>query len=202
MATGTLLKLGPRQHGQPLTFDEFRTADWREGYQYELIDGRLYVSPVPDPPENIVDQWILLKVARYAKKRPDIINFVTNKGRVIVPGRPGETVPEPDLLAFRNYPLHQPFKTIRWQETRPILVGEVLCLSDPNKDLVRNVKLYWQVPSIKEYWLFDTRASADQPTLHVYRRSRFRWRMIEVSYGETYTTNLLPDFELLVDPRK
>ena len=202
MATGTLLKLGPRHHGQALTLDEFWAADFREGYQYELIDGSLYVSPMPDPPQNIVEQWILLEVARYAKEHADVINFVTNKGRVIVPGRPGATVPEPDLLAFRDFPLDRPFESIRWQETRPILVGEVLSLSDPDKDLVRNVKLYWQVPSIKEYWLFDTRQSAEQPTLHVYRRSRFRWRISEVGYGETYTTKLLPGFELLVDPRK
>jgi Uma2 family endonuclease len=58
------------------------------------------------------------------------------------------------------------------------------------------------VPSIKEYWLFDTRQSADRPTLHVYRRSRSRWQMKEVAYGETYTTKLLPGFKLVVDPRK
>jgi Uma2 family endonuclease len=202
MATGTLLKLGPKHHGRALTLDEFWAADYQEGHQYELIDGKLYVSPVPNPPQNIVDQWIFTKILLYSREHPEVINYATNKGRVIVPGRPGATVPEPDLLAYRDFPLDQPFRTIRWQETHPILVGEVLSLDDPDKDLIRNVELYWQVPTIKEYWLFDTRQSADQPTLQVYRRSRFRWRMIEVGYGEPYTTKLLPGFELLVDPRK
>ena len=52
----------------------------------------------------------------------------------------------------------------------PILVVEVLFDADPYKDLVRNVDLYLQVPSIREYWLLDARYSADEPTLIVHRR--------------------------------
>jgi Uma2 family endonuclease len=36
-----------------------------------------------------------------------------------------------------------------------VLVGEVVWEDDPDKDLVRNVELYLQVPSIREYWVLD-----------------------------------------------
>lgn len=194
-------RLGHADHGLPLTVAEFFREDFKEGYQYELLDGKLYATPLPDPPENCVDTWLFGKVLAYSQEHPDQINYVTNKGRVFVPGRPGATCPEPDLTAYRDFPLHLPFRRIRWQETSPILVGEVLSLNDPAKDLVRNVELYLQVPSIREYWLFDTRRDPEHPTLRVHRRWGRRWRIIDLEPGETYTTKLLPGFELLIDPR-
>ena len=73
---------------------------------------------------------------------------------------------------------------------------------DPDKDFERNVQLYRQVPSIREYWVFDPRTNPDEPTLYVYRRRGTRWQArIEVAFGEVYTTRLLSDFTLTVDPR-
>ena len=51
---------------------------------------------------------------------------------------------------------------LRWEDVSPILVGEILS-GDPEKDMVRNVELYLLVPTIKEYWLFDTREDPEQP---------------------------------------
>ena len=39
--------LGLADHGHPVTLGEFESAEFEEGYKYELIDGRLYVSPAP-----------------------------------------------------------------------------------------------------------------------------------------------------------
>lgn len=38
---------GPEMHGQRMTYDEFVSAPWREGHQYELIHGRIVVAPPP-----------------------------------------------------------------------------------------------------------------------------------------------------------
>lgn len=84
-----------------------------------------------------------------------------------------------------------------------MLVGEILSRDNPDKDLVRNVELYLRVPTIREYWVVDTRADPDRPTKQVYRRRGSRWqRPLEVAYGETYATKLLPGFEVLLDPRR
>ncbi|OAI38935.1 hypothetical protein AYO40_01475 [Planctomycetaceae bacterium SCGC AG-212-D15] len=194
-------KLGPADHGRPLSEDEFFSADYREGYRYELIDGRLYVSPQANPPQDRVNTWLWGKIFHYSSERPDIINYLSAKARVIVPGRPGLTIPEPDLTAYRDYPLDLPFEEIRWEDLHPILVAEILSKDDPDKDLVRNVELYLQVPSIKEYWVLDGRENSDRPLLLVFRRRGNKWTKIEVPFGDVYTTKLLPGFQLKVDPR-
>jgi Uma2 family endonuclease len=198
----TVVKIGPEDHGRPMSFEEYLAGDYQQGYHYELIDGRLYVSPEANLPEDSVETWLLPKVHEYAKKHPEVINYVTNKARVFVPRRPGITAPEPDLAAYHDFPVHLPFRKRRWQDVSPILIGEILTISDPAKDLIRNVELYLLVPSIREYWLFDTREDPEQPLLRVYRRHGKKWRIQEFAFGETYTTSLLPGFRLLIDPRK
>src|SRR5262249_45999380 len=121
---------------------------------------------------------------------------------VHVPGRPGVTSVEPDVTAYYDFPLDKLLKDLHWRDVSPLLVVEVLSIDDPDKDLVRNLELYLQVPTIREYWILDTRADPDRPPMLVYRRRGSRWqRPIEVAYGETYTTKLLPGFELVLDPR-
>jgi Uma2 family endonuclease len=200
MAT-VLKKLGPADHGRPMTLEEFMMARSVEGYHYELIDGKLYVSPEANLPEFRVENWLYFKLGLYAQEHPNVINFTANKARVFVPVRQRITTPEPDLAAYRNFPLDRPLRSVRWQDVSPVLVVEVLSLDDPDKDLVRNVALYLQVPSIKEYWLFDTREDPEQLRLQVRRRYRGQWSLREFGPGDSYTPKLLPGFELVLDPR-
>jgi Uma2 family endonuclease len=197
----TILKLGPADHGRPLSPEEFHTAGWQSGYRYELIHGKLYVSPAPDLPQNWLEMWLLGKLSLYVLQRPEIINFVTTKARVFVPDEPDATRPEPDLAAYQSFPHDIPITQMDWRNVSPLLVVEVVGENDPEKDLERNVELYLHVPSIREYWILDPRMDADNPTLLVYRKRGQRWqRLIEVSPGETYTTRLLPGFSLRVNP--
>ena len=199
----TLLKLRPQDHGRPLSLEEFLGAAQEEGFQYELIDGRLYVSPVPNLPQGRVERWVYRKLDRYADEHPEAINYVHFKSRLFVPVRDKVTAPELDVAAYRNFPIESPFDEVHWDEVSPVLVAEVMGSDDPDKDLVCNVELYCQVPSIEEYWIFDTRQSAEAPSLLVYRRrDRRRWRKpLMLGPGSTYTTDLLPGFSLVIDPR-
>jgi Uma2 family endonuclease len=84
------------------------------------------------------------------------------------------------------------------------LLVEIISEDDPRKDLVRNVELYLETPSVREYWIIDPRPDPDSPILWVYRRRGNRWQKpIEVPAGSTYESpKLLPGFSLLVDPRR
>lgn len=197
----TVLTLGPDDHGRALTLDEFLAARGQEGHRYELIRGRVHVSPVPDLPHDCVLEWLDGRLGECARLHPEVLNYITLHGRVFVPEQDEVTAPEPDLAGYRDFPLHVPIRQRRWQDVSPILVAEIVSDDDPDKDLVRNVELYENVPSIREYWVFDPRADADHPTLRVYRRRGARWqRPIDVASGETYTTRLPPGFVLVVDP--
>ena len=83
----TVVMLGPRDHGRPLSVEEFESARWQEGYKYELISGRLYVSPLPDLPHDQIVRWINRVLDDYARARPEVINYVIPQARVFVPRR-------------------------------------------------------------------------------------------------------------------
>jgi Uma2 family endonuclease len=192
-------QFGPADHGRRMSYVEYLAGDYQEGYKYELIDGELYVSPEANADHEWVDLWLLYQLNDYARDHPEVINHVTNRARLFVSGRKDVTAPEPDLAAYHNYPQHRPRGGRQWENLSPILVAEVLSPDNADKDLVRNVELYWQVPSIKEYWLFDLREMAERP-LMVYRRQARKWKRIPVAYGESYSTRMLPGFALVVQP--
>ncbi len=197
----TRLKIGPADHGMPLSLEDFLSADEAEGYHYELIDGKLYVSPQPNLPENWVEEWLADELRLYAHQRPDVLNYLSRKARVFVPNREDVTAPEPDVAGYRDFPSDPSVSDVNWQDVSPVLVVEVLSEAKPDKDLVRNVELYGQVPSIQEYWIVDARQTPAAPTLLVYRRFRRRWRkVLTFGPGSTYTTDLLPGFSLEVAP--
>jgi Uma2 family endonuclease len=198
------LRLGPTSHGCSVTLEEFEAADFEPGVKYELIDGTVAVSPLPNLSENVLDNWIFFLVQAYTRRRPDVVNYATYKSRVFVPGGGLPSVPEPDLAAYHDFPLAAAWdRTSRWPDVSPLLVGEVVSPEDPDKDYVRNVELYLRVPSIREYWILDGGDEPSRPTLTVYRRRGSRWqRPIRVGFGDTYSTKLLPEFELLIDPRR
>ena len=198
----TVTRLGLRNHGHPVSLDEFEAAEFEEGFKYELIDGRLHVSPNPNLAEDRIASWLHERLIEYKIGHPRIVKYLSTKGRVFVPGRTATTCPEPDLSLYRVFPTDLPLGEVKWQEVSPALVVEVLLDADPHKDLVRNVELYLRVPSIREYWLFDARYAPDEPTLIAHRRRGAKWVVREYAAGDEYATKLLPGFSLVIDPRQ
>jgi len=196
------LKLGPADHGRRLSLDEFDEADFEPGSRYEIIDGRLYVSTEPNLPENFLQGWLFVKLITYSGLRQGVINYVALRSRVFIHSRSQSTIPEPDLAIYHDFPHQKPLKEIHWRDLGPMIVAEVLVEGDPRKDLERNVELYLEVPSIREYWVLDGRANPDEPTLLQHRRYGKRWIVKSFPYGSTFTTKLLPEFSIVIDPRK
>jgi Uma2 family endonuclease len=197
-----VIKLGPHDHGRPVTWDRCAKSRWTEGYVYEIVDGKLYVSERHELPENWVEGWAGNRLRDYAKEHPEVIDYVTGNACVFVPGRPGLTCLGPDQAAFRDFPRHRPIKELTWHDLTPILVVQALSLADPRKDRVRNVDLYMGVPTIGEYWLFNTRPAPEYPSLRVHRRCGSSWQVIDVAPRTVYSTPLLPGFKLKLDTRK
>lgn len=194
------LYLTPKDQGRPLSLEEFEHAGSQEGYHYELIDGKLEVSPLPNLPHEDLRDWLRDALKDYARQHGEIINYLKAPARVFVPGRRATTAPEPDVAAYHDFPLHLPLRQRNWRDFSPILVAEIISADTADKDLVRNLELYLEVPSIREYWIIDPRVEPDRPSLTVHRRRGQRWQQaIEVASGETYTTRLLPDFALVMD---
>lgn len=197
----TLVRFGPHDHGRLVTDEELHGAEYQEGYRYEIIDGRLYVSPIANLPHDYFKEMLKTAFSDYARQNPSVINHIAGPVRVFVHSRPATTVPEPDLALYADFPHQLPPSQMRWQDVSPILVVEILSEDTSNKDLVRNVELYREVPSIQEYWILDTLEDHDYPTLFVHRRRGRNWRKqpIRVEPGMTYTTPVLPGFSFTLN---
>ena len=202
MSTATLrTHLGPADHGRELTYDEFLAGDYEEGYKYELIDGRLYVSPAANYSHDWVRNHLDDVLRLYKAARPSIVQRVSTHPRVFVPGRRKTTCPEPDFAVYQACPSGP---DVDWQDISPMIVVEIVSPDDPHKDYVRNVDLYQRVPSILEYWVFDRCRDPHGPTLTVYSRAtgRQKWKTADFGPDDVYSTMLLPGFKLRVCPPK
>lgn len=202
MPTATRVTLTPADHGREIDPDEFDAADGEEGHHYEIIDGRISVSPSPNAPHNALLMWLLFKLRDFSQEFPSVLNFVTTDSRVYLPNRRATTCPEPDIAAYENYPLHLPRSRRHWRTIHPVLVAEVVSPDTPEKDVERNVELYLEAASVREYWILDPNLNPDAPDLRVYRRRGKNWQKpIDVPFGAAYETpRLLPGFRLVVDP--
>ena len=189
----TAVRFGPKSHGRLATDEQLEHAEYRPGYDYEVIFGRLYVSPAPNHEHDVVEKNIYNQIYRYSETHPEIIAYVTDRARVFVPGIEMTTAPEPDLAIYAEY-----FDA--WQEAEPFIVGEVMRGTDIDKDLFRNVDLYLRVPTIHEYWVFDIREEPRRPKLWVYRRIRDDWDVQEFPPDVVYETPLLPGLKLSLSP--
>ena len=199
-AARSLQPIGPADHGREMTEDEFESSADQEGFRSELIDGRLYVSPMPESPHDAVLEWLLEILQEYRRSHPEVINYVSSHAEVFVPGRARPTRPQPDVACYADYPHHLPRRRRRWRDMSPVVVVEIISDDSSMKDLERNVELYLEVPSIREYWIVDQRPDPDYPSVRVYRRRGQNWQKpIDVAPGATYATRLLPGFTLTLD---
>lgn len=181
--------LGPADHGRRMTLDEFFSASEEEGYRYELIEGVVEVTPVPNRPHDRTVTYLLRVLDRYCEASPQHANYVTGTGR-LVQRTPKETSPEPDLSVYRDFPLQDTGSD--WEGIEPIVVVEVLSPDRPAKDLERNRRIYLGFAGIQEYWIIDPLLDPKRPTMLALRRAGDDWEESQVASGGTYTTDLLP----------
>ena len=196
------LCFGPADHGRAVPDKQIDSAEYVGGFKYEIIDGRLYVSPQPNAPEHALENWIRDALIVYSATHPKIINFVATKGRVFLPATTRKTIPEPDIAAYSDFPKELPIRQLKWQKLSPVLVCEVLVDGDIDKDLARNPQLYFQVPSIQEYWVVNGAEDPDEPSLIQYVRRGVKWAITTHHFGSTFTPKVLPGFSMVIDPRR
>jgi Uma2 family endonuclease len=188
-----VLQLGPHDEGLELEHDAFVSATWEPGYRYELVAGRLAVTPMPELPNARVERWFDKLLLKYSFARPELVAEVYAKARVITRDLGGTTDVEPDVSLYRTFPSE---RTARWKDTPPFLVVEVMSESNRDKDLVRNREVYGLVPTIEEYWIVDPLTEPAPSMLVLSRGPDGAWVEHPVAAGGTYRTPLLPGLEV------
>ena len=144
--------------------------------------------------------WLYRLLNAFAYQRSDLLAQVMTSPLVFVPNPNVTTFTRTDVACYSDFAERFSLDA-DWRDYSPILVIEVMSRDDPAKDLVRNRRLYLQTPSIQEYWILDPREGVAGLTMLVYRRRGQRWAArLTVGPGETYTTEMLPGFSLVLDP--
>jgi len=178
-----------------MPLDEFMRSRESDGYKYELIDGVLCVSPIPDP---IHDYWttrVRDALQDYAAEYPQFLNYIPHQCEIVIPGRRGPTRPIPDVAGYRAFPDDLPR---RWDAVCPWVVVEVISARRPHKDAVRNRHLYALAEGVREYWIIDPKMDDKSAEVIALSRSSGRagWRERRIPFGRTYATRNLPKFRL------
>jgi Uma2 family endonuclease len=183
--------LGPRDAGMPMTLKEFDDAEYEEGYRYELIHGVLVVTPPPLEAERDPNEELGYWLRRYRDTHPqgDALDLTLPEHNIAVGPHnrrcdravwvglgklPGTRGP----IAKRDIPSI----VVEFPSSRP---------ADQRRDYDEKREEYRDA-GVKEYWIIDR----FRRTMTVYSWRGKRWAKKTVDEKATYTTGLLPGFEM------
>lgn len=150
MAT-TSTRLGPADHGRPLTLDEFLDADEEPGYRYELARGVLEVTEVPNDPHGDIEWSLVRSLAAYQQAHPGVIRRVGSSGavRLWLPGMVSGRNPDVAVV-LRGAPRDERGRRI------PALAMEIVSegVEAHERDYVTKRAEYLAF-GLLEYWIVD-----------------------------------------------
>jgi len=160
-----------------------------DGWQYEIIHGRLSMVPASSPiHQSIVGE--LLTVLKVFLRQHPLGKVFPAPTDVLVPGK-AEPV-QPDLVFVAAERLD--IITLRAIEGVPDMVVEVLSPSNWLDDRRTKFALYAEM-GVREYWIVDP----DERTVEVFSLQEGRYALIgRLGPDETLRSDLLPGFEVAV----
>ena len=169
-----------------MSLDEFDTADWVEGYRYELGRGIISVTNIPGRPHVTRYMAVRKQFVLYEAAHPDEIHTVLGGAecKVLVAGLESER--HPDLAVYKKPPPDEEL----WSTWVPELVIEIVSRGSGERDYIEKREEYLQF-GIQEYWIID----ADKRQMTALRRYRGQWNERIIRAPKKYKTPLLPGLE-------
>lgn len=188
-AGGGARRLGPADQGAAVRLAEFEAADFEPGFRYDLVEGRLQVSPEPNLSHDLPLQALANLLFAWCRRRGSSQAYVSARARVFPPGT--ESTTGPDLAVLLGDP-HAGPEDKHWRDLQPLLLVEALSPGDTHKHLVRNRDLYARLPTLREYWILDPRRGRAVTTLLVLSRDPggAGWREQHVAAGGRHESSL------------
>jgi Uma2 family endonuclease len=152
MASVAPLRVGPADHGRPMTLDEFREAEELGGYRYELARGFLEVSDIPEEDHGLVVWRLLVAFARDREASKRVWRYGTSGGfRLWLPGL--VSARSPDGAAVLSGTPEGPDG-----RRPPSLAIEVVAPESQTRDYVTKREEYLAY-GLREYWIVDPHTS-------------------------------------------
>ncbi len=173
---------GARYHGLPVSREEY--LDLRDdGFQYDMVEGVLFVSPSAEPLHGIVGLKFGHVLSKYLEKNP--IGLAMIEIDIMLPD--GGDVLRPDI----SFVLHENTRILlKHIHGVPDLVCEVLSDSTARRDLNDKADRFLK-NGVREYWIVDPR----DRTAQVWINRKLEW---EKRTAGILRSELLSGFE--IDP--
>jgi Uma2 family endonuclease len=174
------------------TWDDFRKLpESDDGRRYELLDGRLYVTPAPNNYHQIVIGNLYVLLRPFVERHRLGIVFLSPLDVKLSQ----RTVCEPDLLFISR---RNRMRVVEWGvDGAPDLAVEVLSRSTRRRDLGKKRELYGHL-GVTEYWVLDP----SRRGVSITRYTNVKGRMVErdrVEKGGVLRSPLFPGLRLKVD---
>ncbi len=188
------LRIGPADHGRPMTLEEFREADEEPGYLYELARGVLDVGEVPSDLHGQILDNLHEAFSRFRLLHPKLIRRIAHGSdlRVIIPELDSDR--HPDLaLVFFGAPLNARGRQM------PALVCEIVSpgARSRKRDYEEKAEEYRTV-GIQEYWIIDPARKHVKVLSSRIVRGKSTWTERVFIGDEVIESKLLPGLELRV----
>jgi Uma2 family endonuclease len=135
----------------PFTYDDYKCLP-ESRHRYELMDGDLYVTPVPSTYHQIVSKNIQFALESHARATGCGL-VLSAPVDVVLGDGPGRDVVQPDLVFIERARID----IVAEAEITgaPDLVIEILSPSTEDRDRGLKKTLYTRA-AVREYWLVDT----------------------------------------------
>jgi Uma2 family endonuclease len=179
-------QLGPDANGMLMTPEEFDAADdWEEGYRYELVRGVLIVNPPPPAgerkPNDVLGYWL----QTYQETHPQGSSLDDTLPEHTIRTRTGRRRTDRAVwTGLGRLPEHD-------REAPTIAIEFVGPRSRDRQRDYRDKRQEYSEAGVREYWVINP-----------FRRNMTVFRGLDkeltVADDQTYTTELLPGFELPV----
>jgi len=171
-------------HEKVWTYDDYLQLP-NDGNRYEIIEGVLYVSPVPWTPHQVLSRR--LQFAFYELERQGFGYIYDAPTGLMLDG--GTTV-EPDLIYLRADQRSQIKR--KYILGAPHLIVEVLSPGTARLDRVKKLRLYSK-NQIPHYWLLDP----ESKVLEVMKLVGSHYRMeATLESGDSYESDDFPGLKL------
>ena len=169
-----------------LTYDDYCHIP-NDGRRYEVIEGRLYMSPAPFFRHQKTIRQLLIILDQFVKKH-DVGEVIMSPFDVVLSEH---NVVQPDILFISKERLSS-ILTEKNAQGAPDLVVEVLSEGNRRHDEIVKKKLYEEF-GVKEYWIADPALE----TIKIYRLDSGKYVQIAVfesGKNDILETPLLPGF--------